>query len=343
MTTHDPNPTKRVPKSLGTESKLFGTYTLADAVVALLPGVFVVLVVQTVVPAVRIAGISIHAITIPLALLAIALGALFVTLTPSYTTSVDWLLTVFRFHRTTRTFDHDTARAETHVERLHPRADAVERTDGAFVALVQVSPPPMALATDNEWARKAQSFQNFLDTVAEFPLQFFSTTRPFPVDSMLAHYERRLEDADVRANPRLARLIDSYLEWYETDRDVRTVTVRDHYVVVSVVPDDIQFDAGTTLERLADLPMIGFVLDVLFAPSIEEQRARALSLLEERVTRVESGLRDLDGCDASPVSTTDAVDLLATYWTGVTRPADERPEAIRTRPLVAPSSSGGHA
>jgi hypothetical protein len=53
----DRNPAKRIPKSLGTDANLLGTYTLTDLAVGLLPGVIVVLVTQIVLPSsLRVGG-----------------------------------------------------------------------------------------------------------------------------------------------------------------------------------------------------------------------------------------------------------------------------------------------
>lgn len=153
------NPTKRIPKSLGTEAKLFGTYTLTDLAVALLPGVAVVLLFQVAVPSsLTVGSFRVQALTLPLAGVAILVGALFVYLTPSYTTALDWLSTFLSFQRQSDELSHEDAKEYTHLERVHPDRDAIERTDGALVGMAQVDPPTMALATDDEWAETAESF-----------------------------------------------------------------------------------------------------------------------------------------------------------------------------------------
>jgi len=92
--------TKRIPKAIGTEAQLFGTYTLTDLAVGLFPGVAVLLLMQVVVPpAATVAGYGLQSLTLPLAAIAIAVGATFVYLTPPYTSSLDWLGTFAGFYR----------------------------------------------------------------------------------------------------------------------------------------------------------------------------------------------------------------------------------------------------
>ena len=227
------SPTKRIPKSLNTEAKLLGRFTLADAAVALLPGVVVVLLTQVLLPSsLRVGGYHVQSLTLPIAGAGIAVGLVFVTLTPSYTNSLDWLQTIFGFYAGTTEHELDEASEYTQIECVHPDRGAIERIDGAFIGLVQVDPPNMALATDEQWAQKADAFQDFLNTTVEFPIQIFSTTQAFPAEAYLAHYESRLSDPDVKQNPQLQALIEHYIEWYAADLEQRQMTIRDHYIVV---------------------------------------------------------------------------------------------------------------
>ena len=331
----DTDPTKRIPKSLGTDAKLVGTYTLTDLAVGLLPGVVVVLGMQVLLPSsVRVYGYSPQTLTLPLAGLAIACGALFVYLTPGYTTSLDWLGTFVGFQRNTHDLPHEEAKQYTLLERIHPAAGAIERTDGAFVGLVQVTPPPMALATDEEWASKADAFRDFCNTTVQFPIQLFSTTQPFPVDEYLGRYEARLEDEDVAQNPRLEALIEHYVEWYEDDLEDRRMTIRDHYVVVAVTPREVQFDRESLAQKLAALPLLGLAVRALTAPRRAEQRAAMFEALDERLQQMEAGLREIEDCSATRVDVAEATTLLAEYWHGDDHAHGDPAWKLRTGPLV---------
>lgn len=331
-------PAKRIPKSLGTDAKLFGSYTLTDVAVALFPGVIVVLLLQVLLPtSLTVWGVPVQSLTLPLAALAVATGSVFVYLTPTYTTSVDWIETFVRFHRSQKELPHEAAKAITELERVYVEAGAIERTDGAFVGMVQVDPPSMALATDAAWRSMAEAFQDFLNTAVEFPLQLYSTTRPFPVDAYLASYTARLDDPDVKANPRLAALIEAYVEWYATDVEQRRMTIRDHYVIVTVSPEEVQFESESLLQKLARLPVLGLFVEARYAPRAEEQRAAMFDALDERLRRVEAGIRELDGCHAQRVDVDVATRLLGEFWAGQSREYGSMEQVLRTRPIVGGS------
>ncbi|GCF12071.1 hypothetical protein Harman_00060 [Haloarcula mannanilytica] len=262
------------------------------------------------------------------------MGAVFVYVTPAYTSSLDWLVTMVRFHTTTTEEPHSEALEHHQLERVYPTHDAIERQDGAVIGLVRVSPPSMALATDEEWGAMAESFQDFLNTTVTFPIQIYSTTQPFPVETYLDHYRERLDDPDVKANPKLRTLIEQYIEWYERDLEARQMTIRDHYVVVTVRPEEIQFEQESILATLSDVPLLGVFIRAVTAPPLAVQRRELFTELDERLSRVQSGLRDLEGCEARVVDASDATQLIGEFWAGQTLEYGDFEQTLRTRPLV---------
>lgn len=327
--------TKRIPKSIGTDAQLYGTYTLTDVAVGLLPGVAVLLVMQVVVPAnLAVAGYAVQSLTLPLTALAICLGAVFVSLTPPYTSSLTWLETMVGFHTRAREADHDAAKAYTRIEKIHAEEGALERDDGALVGMVQVSPASMALATDEHWRSVAESFQGFLNTTVEFPIQLYATTKRFPVEEYIAHYEARLDDADVRSNPRLQALIHEYIAWYESELEQRRMTIRDHYVIVSVTPEEVQFEHESLTQKLSHLPLLGVAVRAWLAPSLDEEREAMLTELDERLRRVELGIREIEGCSARRVGVADLTRLVASFWHGSPVEMGDVARRVRTTPIV---------
>ena len=329
------NPAKRIPKSLGTDAKLLGKYTLTDAAVALFPGVLIILLTQAILPStLTVAGYQVQSLTIPLAGLAIAIGGIFVYLSPAYLTSLDWIGTIISYRRTDADIAHEEAKEYTQIERVYPDRGAIERTDGAFFGMIQVEPPTMALATDEEWAAKSGAFVDFLNTAVEFPIQIYSTTQAFPVDSYLGHYESRLSDPDVQSNPALASLIENYVEWYRTDLTERRMTIRDHYVIVSVRPAEVQFERESHAQKLVSLPVVGMLVQAWFGPRREDEHEAMFETLDERLRRIRQGLRDIDGCRAHHVDVTDATALIGEFWSGEEFGYEDFSTALRTRPMV---------
>jgi hypothetical protein len=263
-----------------------------------------------------VAGYRVAAATLPLTMLAIACGILVVYLTPAHLTTVQWIELILGFQSRATRLPYDVARQQTHVADIHPVENVIERADGALLGFIQVTPPPMALATDAEWEQKADGFQEFLNTAVDFPIQVYSTTQPFPVDEYLTHYESRRTDPDVRSNPRLATLIDEYVTWYRTELTQRRMTIRDHYVIVAVRPAEVRFDRATLVQKLTVLPVIGVFIKAVLAPRRDAERAAMFDAIADRLQVVERGLRAIDGCDARHIEATEAAELLASFWHG---------------------------
>jgi hypothetical protein len=304
----------RIPTSIETGTKLLGAYTLSDAAVALTPAVCLVLVVQvTVPPGATLAGVPAATLVVPLAGAGIAVGAAIVAATPAHTTSINWLARYLGFRWRDRRLGHDAAAGQTRVARVHPSLEALERTDGALVALVAVDPPSVALATSEEWEQNAASFREFLDTVVEFPVQFYATTRDIDTGEYLSPYRERRASVDAADRPAFADLIESYLDWYETRVTENRITVRDHYVVVPVCPREVSVAGGGHLAALDGAPLVGTVLDAVRNRPVERRTAIA-DTLDERVGEIVAGLRDVAGCDARRFSAEQAAVVLGDYW-----------------------------
>ncbi|MFB6103161.1 MAG: hypothetical protein ABEJ73_11435 [Haloplanus sp.] len=334
------DPSKRIPKSLGTDTQLLGQYSLTDLLVAGMPGVIVILVTQVVLPkSLRIVGVPVTTLTIPVAVLAIGVGALFVYLTPAYTTSIDWLEQFVGFHTSETEIAHKQAKEYTQVERILPSRDAIVRTDGALVGAVHVDPPTMALATDEEWRTKTEAFQDFVNTTVDFPIQIYSTTQAFPADEYLQQYEDRLHDSDVKANEKLESLIEHYVEWYERELAQRQMTIRDHYVLVPVTPQEVRFERDGLAAKLADLPLLGVVIRAATSPPVSEERAAMADELDERIRQVERGLRGIKDIEASRLDAEELAKVIGEFWAGQHLDYGDLSHRIRTTPLITRTDS----
>lgn len=336
--TSETDPTKRIPKSLSTDTQFLGKYSLTDLAVAGLPAVMVVLITQILIPpSLIVSGIPVSALTIPFAVLAVAVGGLFVYLTPEYINSLDWLGQFVSFHRCDTEIAHEEARQYTHIKRVYPTHNAIERTDRAFVGAVQVSPPSMALATDDEWEQKTEGFQNFVNTTVEFPIQIYSTTQSFPAEEYVRRYEERLSDPDVKSNQKLQVLIRHYVDWYDQELVQRQMTIRDHYILIPVGPAEVRYERTSLLDKFSDIPVLGILVQLLTAPPEEEERGAMLDELDDRRRRVERGLRSIEGCDTRQVDAAELTHLIAEYWTGTETEYGNQEQVLRTAPVITQS------
>ena len=200
--------------------------------------------------------------------------------------------------------------------------------------MIQVDPPTMALATDEEWQQRASAFSSVLNATVEFPIQLYSTTQEFPVDEYLAHYEDRLDDPDVKNNPKLARLIDAYRSWYADDVASRQMTIRDHYVIVPVTPQEVQFDRESLLQQLTGVPVVGALISAWFAPRLLDEQQAIVDELDSRLRRLEGGLREIEGCGTTRLNGEECLAVLGRFWTNEEYDPKTLDKLTRTRPIV---------
>jgi hypothetical protein len=113
------------------------------------------------------------------------------------------------------------------------------------------------------------------------------------------------------------------------------MNIRDHYVVVPITPEEVRFEHESLLERLSDAPIVGVFIRALLANPRAEQHAAMVEALDDRLGRIERGLRELDGCNARQVAAADAAILVAEFWAGESLEYGERPAALfGTNPFV---------
>lgn len=332
----------RIPKALNDDRRLFGSYTLRDLVVVAIPAVAVVLVMHLLPATLTVGGVSVHALAVPLAAVAVALGALFVYLAPAHTDSVTWVRNAIAYQRSDNQLSHEEAKEYTQIERVHPEHDAIERTDGTIVGAVQVTPATMALATGEEWLDKAEDFEDFVNTTVEYPIQIYSTTQSFPIDEYIVHFERRRDDPDMQANPQLRGLLDDYLDWYRDELQERQMAIREHYVIVPVTRREVQFAPESLKRKLVTVPYLGVgiylglrVLAHLKGrhPKLDERVAQ-LEALDTRCDSVKDGLREIDGCDARRVSADALTQVVGEFWTGTDLESGSVTRILRRTPIV---------
>lgn len=342
VTDSNDDPAKRIPSTLQTGTKLLGSYTLGDLGVALLPAVLVVLGMQLLVPqSATVAGFAIRAFAFPMAGVAIIGGAAVVAMAPTHTDSATWITALLSHLR--RPVEQPLASSGelARVRTAHRESAAIERTDGSLIGVVEVEPATMALADDDRWATVTSDFANFLTTSVDFPIQLYSTTEPFPVEAHLDRYRTRLSDPDVASNPAFGSLITAYIDWYETDLRRRQMTLRSHYVIITVAPESVQFVEDGPLARVSSIPIFGPVVAGLIGPSRRVERAAMATTLASRRDRVEQGLRQLEGCGARQCGFEETVELLSSYWSG-DHPPRQAKDGLHT-PVIVTASSGGDA
>ncbi|MDS0243745.1 MULTISPECIES: hypothetical protein [unclassified Haloferax] len=340
---------RRILDEFGTSDEIFGIeidYSLNDLKLFFPAGVvcgFILLATPQ--------WLNIGGLLATIGILLLTVGFIFVT--PSHKSPQQWLADMIMFSRAEHT---KTAVAETpakqtdsltQVKRFLPISNLVERTDGHLVAALRVSPANLSLATDREWEAMANSFGSVLNAL-DFDFQIHSTARPVEPDRITAGYRERLDDSDVVANPALGDIIRVYRERFPAEFESRGTCVREYHILIPVSIREVQLADRGALAKLCEVPVIGGFIRVFGAESTqlthEEIHERQKEELGRRLRTLESGIRDLEGCDAERVSADELSALLEEYWSGERThygpSAGQRNERVRSIPVVTGDDSG---
>ena len=156
----------------------------------------------------------------------------------------------------------------------------------------------------------------------------------FPTEAYLPQYESRRDDPDVQASPQLAALIDEYVEWYATEVEKQQMTIRGYYLAVSVSPAEVHFERESLLHSFAVTPLAGALFRAWLAPSPESQCEAMFTTLSERLRLVETGLREIDDCEAYQVDVGNATRIIAEFWAGQPQAYDDMEQLLRTSLVV---------
>ncbi|ELZ88834.1 conjugation protein [Haloferax elongans ATCC BAA-1513] len=226
------------------------------------------------------------------------------------------------------------------LERIYPHA--IERTDGALVGAMRVTPANMALEDEDAWERAVHSLSEFVNASIDFPAKIYITSREMDQDEVVRDLQARLGDADVRSRPVLKRLIEEFIDWH-TDADgaidsERTL-VRDYYIVTAVRDEDVeQYDetGDSVLAYLADVPVVGRFFDRFQSDGLSDAERERLKeeKLESRLEQIRRGGSSLYRCAVSPVDSYDLARATKEYWTNRTEEYGDITNAIGTFPVV---------
>lgn len=332
---------RQIGQNLDADEDIVLNFSIYDILVGLVPPLTVFIMVMRLVPSqYQFFGML---LIVPVALISI----LTVFASPDHLRATEWLSGILRYqirpselsHVTkeyarvrqqeepipTSPLDTETTTQElTHIDAVSPYLSYLERTDGSFVGLLEVTPTNMAFVRSSTWNRYASILADVLNNQINFPIQIYSTTEELNIDEYMSGFEDRLDDPDVRESPILEELIRKHLDWYPTELERRGTRMRRYFIVVTVDESDI-WGSGTDQEtiatRLEELPVVSGLVEALDSgkqeTTPEQIESRKIKELYRRLSAIQgSKLTKIDGIDIIQVQSPELVTILKNFWDG---------------------------
>lgn len=233
----------------------------------------------------------------------------------------------------------EDTRELTAIYRAWPGAGTIERTDGTMEAFVEIDPANRDFAQSEEWATAQENARAFANQNLTFNMKYHVTTRSFPVHRLVEDIDDRLSDPDVQENETFEELLREYRE---TRPESLEGTQQFHfYIGVEVSPVEVygEQQEKTALERLADLPVVGVLLNVVVSKSDglsdDEIRQRMFTELDDRVRTVEDEfVGAIDDWESRRLSTAELFGLAVDFWNGVEHDQGDVDGLLRESPAL---------
>ncbi|WP_367996047.1 hypothetical protein [Haloferax volcanii] len=321
-----------------------------------------------------LAGLTgIESLAVPLIASGLGMGAATVYVTPDHLNAWTWTKDVYRYAKRPRITlsapenpdgqTNETVRNEgglanytpftpdertqdlTNIERAWPGAGAIQRTDGAMEAFIEIDPGNMDFAMADDWAQLQDAGAEFANKELDSKLKFHATTRSFPVEQITETIEERLTDEDVTQNPIFRELLEEYRETRPKEMRDRGIQQVRYYIGVEVSPLEVYDryrDEGTPAEKLTQFPVIG----ILFNPFVTrradlsdvERRAQMFEKLDDRIADVRSEfIQQASGWSAHRLSTVELFVLNMDFWNGEEHDFETEADVIREQPILSRS------
>jgi len=281
-----------------------------------------------------------------------------VYLCPADREPLGWLRAILSFKRSPKrlTQHADRKRERTQslvgVERVLPIQGAARRPDGALVGLVEVEGRDMALAETSVWEAAGAGFESMADGL-DGSFELFSPARTVDPGRIAKGYVGREYDSDVRENPTLSALIETYQEDLPAELNRRGTAVRRFYVVVWVTESEVRRQDHGALAKLADVRLLGGAIRRVGLARREasdaEIDARQKSILSSRKRAVRNGLASIEDVETGEVDGEHLAAVLTEYWTGIRTDHSGKRVPNTSIPVVTaeaddetPSETGGY-
>ncbi|MFB6284017.1 MAG: VirB4 family type IV secretion system protein [Halobacteria archaeon] len=351
------DPTRRIPKKIGSSDEIWRGYTLDDLMVGAMPFIVAVVVTAYFLPP------NMTQYGYILSGFALFVGAVIIYLTPDHLTASEWVNSYSKFYRRPKKirnikYNFGNVREQedfpesgfleleertqdmVDIKKIYKNRDAVMRTDDKLVGAVKVEPANMALTTPQRWQANVNAFADFVNNSVEWPFQIYSTTTDFPIDNFVEQRRRRLEDEDVQDNPVFRELIEYWLDWYPEELELRGTHLREYYILIPVGREDVtggEREERSVGEKLGGIPVLGWFFGSSEGLTESQIKSRMFNELDERLGLVENqGIRNIDGCKAMRADSAELARILIDYWTSEGDYGDYD-QVIRSKPVVTGS------
>lgn len=129
------------------------------------------------------------------------------------------------------------------VQTIDTYSNTIELTNGDIVSMIRIMGMERNLIDQNLKQKADESFNNFLSS-DDYDISIRCSSAPFPIDSEIDNFEKRLQDEEIVQRPILKRNIKSKMKFVDTRIRSLGMNHREYYLIIRVSPTDQSVDDG---------------------------------------------------------------------------------------------------
>jgi Cdc6-like AAA superfamily ATPase len=236
---------------------------------------------------------------------------------------------------------------------------AILRDDGSLIGAIRILPIPLRLESEEAKRKANRAFANALETAVDYDAELFTPTRVADFESRRKQWEDRtrayqsqadrlMSAADVDAaidairKQILADISDELAAGINLYED--TKRMKEHYILVSVDPDEVIIDRSAESGGLGSITGLGELVKLKRLreqAGTDEHINRLVEKLERRVENLESELNRIDDLSANAKSAIEFSEAIADFYRGTNvRAHDDFTQCIRGSPVPGGTDAG---
>ncbi|EMA56789.1 helix-hairpin-helix domain-containing protein [Halococcus thailandensis] len=195
---------------------------------------------------------------------------------------------------------------------------AVRRDGGSYIGVIEIEPANMATVDDDKWETQVRRLSSVLMSNASGCIQIYSPMQSVDYGDRYETYSEQAQQRHLTSETTNSKVLGDIAE--ERAKNVslheQTTLSRTHYVIVSVSELDTTAEFTEDRGGLATVPVLGsFMKQREHEQKDEEAHAQAMcDKLANRVERMASAIREMEGVDATPLSSTKATQVIADHY-----------------------------
>lgn len=206
------------------------------------------------------------------------------------------------------------------LDEIFPEQDVIRRSDGVYVAAVEVIGRDISLAGEAKVKKLTRQYASHLNNI-DFSARTYITEGEFDIEDHIKDRRARLEDEDIQKRPILSELIRDDIRRFERSTDTSGLKQRRIFEIITVDPAEVTSieEESSLIPGENDDGIVGWLRSLGGGDEAKEEyqaaeAQRVLNEIDSRVSTLISGIEAIDGVTTRQVDGQHLTELVANHY-----------------------------